>query len=565
MGHSPRFALRSYAYLASHALVAAPASWLFAPDASGADASWRSTRSASPSASARAGPARLGASHLRWRAARRSSSCGRGLFVVDELPRANSRWSASPTPPLTSWPASTAPRAPRASRGRPRLALRGVAHSPTDWRASAPSDRANALRRLDQPPPLVIASFAIDRHFYGRDTWSVANIVRTTSSRTPAGIHSCTASSRRRFPATWPTPSTSRSSRSRRPFAATSASAFRETPRRVAPRTKLLVAYSPFPRARSSPRSRTRSGSCTSRTLTWGSARPSRAPRSWTSPAPRRGRSRPAAPRSSPPRSRFCSSSRTRSSPRRGSRRSWTGTARDPRLRGLPESSESESSFRGQSSSAGNRPGSRLVCVASGGTGSELVPPPRVGLSDRVSEAAGALGIRRRVAVPFDPASGGARRPTGIERQKRRGDEQWTELDRCAFVVDAKGLGGGANRPATSDGRSIGRKVIRSRGGSASRWNPERGKPNRERARAESVRVVGRRRRRRRRRRGRVARRGRVRIRRGGRVRRRASRRRPRDGSRRRTRSSRRALARALARLRPGWSLERNTYGAVVV
>ena len=114
-------------------------------------------------------------------------------------------------------------------------------------------------------------------------------------------------------------------------------------------------------------------------------------------------------------------------------------------FRGLPESSESESSFRGQSSSADESARrSRLVCVASEWhrfPSSFHLP----GSDYRIAflKQPAPWGFDGALPVPFDPASGGTRGdPPGLNDRNAASDEQWTELDRCAFVVDAKGLSG---------------------------------------------------------------------------------------------------------------------------
>ena len=387
MGARPRFALRSYAYLASHALVAAPASWLFAPDASGRRRvlAFHAVRVALGAASARA-EARLVSETSRL------SPLAGGAALLLLL------WSAGMFVASTSFlPSQFAMvclthAAARVLAGEHRAAcaacvLAVVLGWPFAGVAAIPYGLAS-LRAVGFAPTLFavsislllssLASFAIDRHFYGRDTWSVANIVRynvladTGGNSQLYGVESPTFYLRNLANAFNVALLASLAA----PFAATSASAFRETPpARRAAYAKLLLAYSPFPLAlaffSALAHKEERFMYVAYPHLGLGAAIACAALVDVAGAAARAGVA-PAAPRSSPPRSRFCSSSRTRGSPRRGSRRSWTGTARRSAPSGaFPNHPNPNRRSEDKVRAPTNRPGDRASCASRrSGTGS---------------------------------------------------------------------------------------------------------------------------------------------------------------------------------------------------
>ena len=503
--HAPRFALRSYAYLASHALVAAPASWLFAPDASGRRRvlAFHAVRVALGAASARA-EARLVSetsrlSPLAGGAALLLLLWSAGMFVASTsfLP------SQFAMVCLTHAAAHVLAGEHRAACAACVLAVvlgwpfAGVAAIPYGLASLRAVGFARTLFAVSISLLLSsLASFAIDRHFYGRDTWSVANIVRynvladTGGNSQLYGVESPTFYLRNLANAFNVALLASLAA----PFAAMSASTFRETPpARRAAYAKLLLAYSPFPLAlaffSALAHKEERFMYVAYPHLALGAAIACAALVDVAGAAARAG----VAPR----RAALVASAIALllivahaglSASRVAALLDGYG-APIRAFRGLPESSESESSFRGQRSSADESARrSRLVCVASEWhrfPSSFHLP----GSDYRIAflKQPAPWGFDGALPVPFDPASGGTRGdPPGLNDRNAASDEQWTELDRCAFVVDAKGLGGVRS---AIDPRDVERSIDRSKGhpiegGSASRWNPERGKPNRERTRA---------------------------------------------------------------------------------
>ena len=378
--HAPRFALRSYAYLA-HALVPRPRPGC-SPRRRAADASWRSTRCVALGAASARAEARLVSETSRplaGGAALLLLLWSAGMFVASTsfLP------SQFAMVCLTHAAANVLAGEHRAACAACVLAV--VLGWPFAGVAAIPYGLAS-LRAVGFAPTLFavsislllssLASFAIDRHFYGRDTWSVANIVRynvladTGGNSQLYGVESPTFYLRNLANAF----NVALLACLAAPFAATSASAFRETPpARRAAYAKLLVAYSPSPLALAfSPRSRKEERFVYAYPhLGWRGHRVRRLV------TPGRGGAGGVAPRRAARvlRDRASARRRARGASASRSRRSWTGTGRRCAPSGtFPNHPNPNRRSEDKVRAPANRPAP--VCVASGGTGSRCSTSP---------------------------------------------------------------------------------------------------------------------------------------------------------------------------------------------